>query len=152
MFKKDKRHFIKVLSRKGAEEFKTNERHIIISVSDPDSTKANLPEQKSRVDALFLSFHDLDKEYPSDKVVLFAKNMAELVWAFVNKYKDDVKLIVVNCEAGISRSAGIAGAISKVLDGEDDYYFKHYCPNRLVYRTMLEEGMNQKDKEEESND
>jgi predicted protein tyrosine phosphatase len=142
---------IKVLSRNSVKKFKTSEKHIVISVRDPESNKVELPEQKSRLDVLYLTFHDLDKEHPSKTIVLFAKSQAELVWKFVQKYKNNINMIVVNCEAGISRSAGIAGALSKVLDGQDDFYFKHYCPNRLVYRTMLEVGINQKQKEESNN-
>jgi predicted protein tyrosine phosphatase len=35
----------------------------------------------------------------------------------VDAYKDEVESIIVHCEAGISRSSGIAAAIGKVLNG-----------------------------------
>jgi len=47
---------------------------------------------------------------------------------------------VVHCSAGIARSAGVAGAISLVLNGKDAMFFKgRYIPNRFVYRTILNE-------------
>ena len=52
---------------------------------------------------------------------------------------NQVDFICVNCEAGISRSAGIAGALSKIYNKEDSYYFKHFCPNMFVYTSILKE-------------
>ena len=70
---------------------------------------------------------------------LFGRKDAIHILEFVEKYIDDIKLIIVNCEAGVSRSAGVAGALSKILNGWDDAYFKHSLPNMLVYRTILVE-------------
>lgn len=62
---------------------------------------------------------------------------AEAVKRFVNAHKD--KLIIVHCDAGISRSAGIAAALMKFYNGDDTPIFDNpkYCPNMLCYRTML---------------
>ena len=53
-------------------------------------------------------------------------------------------LIVVHCEAGISRSAGVAGALSLIMNGTDEYYFKKYLPNMFVYRKILNAYMRNK--------
>lgn len=131
-----------VFNRDTIEKYNTNEKHIVISISDIDCDKANLPKLESRIDAMFLKFSDFDritegmnKEY---KESLFNKRLAEAVWKFVDKYKDDINLIIVNCEAGISRSSAVAAAISKILNGNDDDFFKYFLPNRLVYRKMIE--------------
>lgn len=137
----NKQHKIKVLSREAIKHFRTGIRHVVISVRDPDSDKVRLPVQTSRLDALYLVFHDIDKEFSTQKLKIFTEGMSALIWEFLEKYLSKVDLIIVNCEAGISRSAGIAGAISKVINGKDDYYFKYYCSNRLVYRTVLNEGI-----------
>jgi len=132
---------IKVFSELEIQRFKTDEKHIVISVQDPNYDFVRLPEQKSRLGLIGLWFYDLDKDtgqFPYDRF-LFTKNHALTILNFVNEWKDKVDLICVNCVAGISRSAGIAGALSKILNGNDDYYFKHYCPNMLVYRIILNE-------------
>jgi hypothetical protein len=51
--------------------------------------------------------------------------------------------IVINCEAGISRSAAIAAALSKILTGDDKVFFDQFIPNRHIYRTILTEWQKQ---------
>ena len=46
--------------------------------------------------------------------------------------------VVLHCDAGMSRSPGLAAALSKVLVGDDTEFFKRYRPNMRVYRTLLE--------------
>lgn len=50
----------------------------------------------------------------------------------------DIKMIC-QCEAGISRSAGVAAALSYIYNGSDAWVFQdpRYHPNMLVYRTIL---------------
>ena len=84
---------------------------------------------------LFLEFYDLDKIYNGYE--LFNRTQAIQILAFIEKHIHEIKLIVVNCEAGVSRSAGVAGALSKLINGDDSEYFKHSLPNMLVYRTIL---------------
>lgn len=128
-----------IFSRKCVENYKTDEPHIVISIRNPDSEKANLPALESRKDELFLSFADSGRVgFNVKEGNLFNKGQAELIWNFVDKYKDEIDLIVINCEAGISRSAGVGAAISKTLNGNDDDFYKYFIPNRLVYRKMME--------------
>lgn len=56
---------------------------------------------------------------------------------FVERHKD--KMIIVHCDAGVSRSAGIAAALLKHYNGDDSEIFDNprYVPNMLCYRTML---------------
>ena len=67
--------------------------------------------------------------------------MAKKIVKFVKKYLNDVELIVCQCEAGISRSAGIAAGLAKCIDGDDDYFFKRYLPNSLVYSMIRKEWL-----------
>ena len=53
--------------------------------------------------------------------------------------------VICHCDAGQSRSAGAAAAISKFFTGDDSFYFRSglyrgpkYTPNRLIYRSVLE--------------
>ncbi len=57
---------IQVMSRREMEEFKSDENHIIISISDPNSKKVKIISKP--LDILSLQFHDVDKPLvPRDK-------------------------------------------------------------------------------------
>ena len=128
-----------VFSRKIVECYSTEERHINISIANPQAPKAKLPELESRVDALFITCADSGRVgFKVSEGDLFNKSLAEAVWKFVDKYKDEVDLIVVNCELGISRSSGMAAAIGKILNGDDMDFFRYFIPNMHVYRKMME--------------
>ena len=64
---------------------------------------------------------------------------------FILKYINDtdLDLIIVQCEAGQSRSAGVAAALMKYVWNDDTAIFnnKKYTPNMLCYRTVLNELM-----------
>ena len=49
------------------------------------------------------------------------------------------KTIIIHCDAGVSRSAGIAAALMKHYNGDDSEIFDNprYVPNMLCYRIML---------------
>lgn len=156
---------IKVLSRQAFEEFESEENYIAISITDPKSEKVQ--PNDGLFTMLSLQFHDIDKplvardkctackgtgylpEYKNINdghcyrcttmldIKLFTDQQAEQILNFVEKYGKEVDLLVVHCEAGISRSAGVAGALSLIYNGSDQYYFDNYLPNMLVYRKIL---------------
>lgn len=63
-----------------------------------------------------------------------AKQIAD----FVKRHKD-IHTMVVHCDAGISRSAGIAAAIAAWAFGNDSQIFDdpQYIPNMRCYRFMV---------------
>ena len=156
---------IKVLSREMFEKFIPEEIAIAISITDPNSEKVK--PNKTFLDILSLQFHDVDHRIKKQKdckscdgtgksklfpdingghcyactnkmdIKVFDESYAEKILEFVSTYALEVDLIVVHCEAGISRSAGTASALSLIYNGEDQYYFDHYLPNMLVYRKIL---------------
>ena len=67
------------------------------------------------------------------------EQQARKIAKFVMRYKDSVEQIIVHCDAGISRSAGVAAAIAKYLNGNDDYFFVRspYTPNMTCYHKVL---------------
>jgi len=128
---------IKVMGREVFEEFTSDKKYIVISITDPGSEPVE--SQKGYLAMLSLEFYDLDKDigqFPYSRFI-FTERDAEQILDFIDTFKDKVDIIVCHCEAGISRSAGVAGALSKILNGDDKYYFDHYLPNMLVYRTIL---------------
>ena len=124
-----------------------HEDKVIISIYTPSNKPAIISDNPTIRDILFLSFEDCDntdkERYPDSSV--FSYNQAFLIFHFVMKWWNKVDSIWVQCEGGISRSAGVAAAILKALTNDDSQIFnnKKYCPNMLVYRKTLEAFIDQ---------
>jgi hypothetical protein len=144
-----------VKGRQEMESFETKGVWIWLSFHGPDEEKADISNYLERgcIDVLQLEFHDVDdrfkdlqKEYPTSsvgkKLKFFDDSMAVRIVEFVRKnlnFYDDIHTIVCQCEAGVSRSAGAAAALSKCINGSDREYFNsiRYIPNMLVYRKIM---------------
>ena len=94
-----------------------------------------------RTGVLRLQFDDaepgdvaLDKDAP---LRLFAAEDAQAVWAFLSIQRTRARCLVVQCEAGWSRSPAIAAAISLALGDDASRFFRDYTPNVFVLRHML---------------
>lgn len=135
---------IKVFSRQNVEKFITDLPHIVISIRDPGSERVNLPDNPNCIAQLFLDFHDIDGEKDFTDHKTFSGEDAASILKVVGLTFPYINLIVVNCEAGISRSAGIAAALSVLLGIGDEEFFNPrgpYQPNRWVYRTILNQAI-----------
>jgi len=114
------------------EEVLIGKKHIVISFL---STTGNYEDIKyTAIDHLNLNVDDINKE--TEGFVLFNNSHAKQILDFIDKYKD-VDIIIVQCDAGISRSAAVAAALSKIFDQEDFRYFKQYASNMHIYKTIL---------------
>lgn len=126
---------------------------VMISVSDPYIAYPSAPfcNEENKVLAIQrLYFTDADK--PGSDVYgrtvgerdLISDGDALLVKRLLNKFPNTD--IIVHCDAGISRSSGIAAAILKAYTGDDSQIFNNprYSPNmrcyRSVYNKLMEEG------------
>ena len=113
----------------------------IISITDPRAPLANLVGTDTNnpvnglCDVLRVQFMDTDIGSPDCIQEEHARKIAE----FVLSVKDSVDRLIVHCEAGQSRSAGVAAAILKYLTGSDDsiYCNVRYTPNSTCYRRVL---------------
>lgn len=134
---------IKVMSKSYASRFRSDKPWAVISVSTHRSEFARLSED-NRVGLLQLSFHDIANERISQtdayRGLLFTKEQAKEVLDFVKEVLPQIEILLVHCEAGMSRSPAIAAAIAHVLWGPeaDKVYFDKYIPNSFVYKTLLE--------------
>lgn len=87
-------------------------------------------------DSLFrLNFLDTDEKESSisqEEAIRLAK--------FIKKWYPKVKKFIVHCEAGVSRSAGVAAAILKYFENDDSPIFDnaYFKPNMYVYRSVLD--------------
>lgn len=65
---------------------------------------------------------------------------AKRIWDIVEHYTKLTGLCICQCEAGISRSAGVSAALASVYQGyeaeQSIFKDRRYLPNRLVYRTV----------------
>lgn len=87
---------------------------------------------------LFLFFDDVEDNEIYGFIPIQKDDVVAIV-KFVNENKDNDKYFIISCDAGISRSAGIAAAISKFLNNDDSEFFnnKRFCPNMTCYRMVL---------------
>lgn len=112
-----------------------NERSAVISISTPNEKyNGNIHSSiYNGISGVLRLWFD-DVESGQDCI---QKEDAEKIKRFVEAHKEDQ--IIVHCDAGISRSAGIAAALMKYYNGDDTPIFDNprYCPNMLCYRTML---------------
>lgn len=118
-----------------------DETSVIISIASCNMEHADIVpcELNGIKDVLFLNFNDTDcKDLTSGCI---NDEDAENIKEFVQKYEEDdsVDLMIVHCEAGVSRSAGVAAAIMKYLWNDDSAIFddSKYHPNMLCYITVL---------------
>ena len=128
--------------------------HAIISINDPTVPgPVEFPPNEHRIALLPLKFFDIDASPESSHLNpvarhhiskmygygFFNKEQAAEIVEFVKQYQDQIKALIVHCDAGISRSSGVGAAIMKVTTGDDSPIFnsKMYQPNMHVYRKTL---------------
>lgn len=140
----EKKVALEVRSRRLAKEFKSDLPWAAISVSTEVGDFPELNEE-NRVGLLRLRFWDIanpsTRQLDANLESLFSKEQAKQIIAFMNEVWDKADVILVHCEAGMSRSPAIAAAIEHIKYGpeQDKWYFKQYIPNYWVYKTILEE-------------
>ena len=120
-----------VFSREAAKNITPNIKELFIWISIRDT----LQEPIHCLNNKCVGFIDL---VFNDDSTSFTRGQAELIYEWL--YTQDLdKGIIVNCHAGISRSAAIASAIEEtIFKNREHNYFKQKVPNMHVYKTMLE--------------
>lgn len=120
----------------------------IISISTPGDEKAEFDRNNKTIkDILYLDFYDIS--YNSQEIFKGYEPMSDedavKIRDFVLKWKDEADTLWVHCDAGISRSAGVAAGILEALGKDNSYIFesKMYFPNLLCYRKTLNAFINQ---------
>lgn len=127
----------RIASRAGARRFsyETNKRSIIISITDFWSRPVNFADNPNVIGILRLKFDDVSRGEEN----CMTEEDAKKIIRFVNNYIGSVECILVHCEAGVSRSAGVCAALMKIITGDDGSVFNNprYYPNRDCYRVVL---------------
>lgn len=141
---------VTVMSRKDAVRY-CHQKHerdtVMISISDPCMEYGSAPfsTAENRVrHILRLSFHDADRpgldvyRRPVDISDLMTDKDAWAIRELLHRFPHTD--VIVHCDAGISRSSGVAAAILKFCTGSDKEIFNsgRYLPNMWCYRKTLE--------------
>jgi predicted protein tyrosine phosphatase len=133
-----------VLARKHVSRIAPDEPYIVISITDPNTSDANVAESPNRTGLLRFKFNDTgDYGQPLRDTVVMTADHARQILDFVADHKKDVSTIICQCEAGMSRSAGVAAALSHILQGQNKYFYANFEPNKWVYRTIIDEQQRQ---------
>jgi predicted protein tyrosine phosphatase len=116
--------------------------HVVISITSSTADIARVRDNPFRRDILRLSFPDADAASALfAERDLFSREHASSIWTFIRRHKD-IERVIVHCDAGISRSAAVAAALARVLNGSDAEFFGgRYRPNMRTYRMLLDMGM-----------
>lgn len=115
------------------EDFSLN--RVIISIrSIGDYNLEFNPKNYSIKDIIRVHFNDIE----DGKYAITFHDAERIAW-FVKQYWNKVDQIVVHCDGGVSRSAGVAAAILKYFTNDDSEIFDNpnYYPNMMVYRRVL---------------
>jgi len=117
----------------------------IVSISDDPEDFPDIPSGCTCLAVLRQHFHDVEVNFtaedmfqPKTVIEAFTEVQATEVAEFVKALPSEVATLVLQCEVGISRSAGMAAAVARHLGYDDMPFFKHHMPNRRVYRMTLE--------------
>jgi predicted protein tyrosine phosphatase len=126
-----------VLSREDAERYEPRRREICISIADPDAEPARVSSRFAAV--LRLHFTDIiEQGVPSD--ILFSEDHARAIREFIDAWPDATR-IIVHCQAGVSRSPGVALGLCDIRGwATAELERSHPGWNRLVRTTLAEES------------
>ena len=119
----------------------TNEKWACISIFTPGDTPADI---NGFTKVMHLCFDDVCSSIPT--ATRFTPQIAGETWAFIDEIIElGITNLLVHCDAGISRSPGMAIAIDEIVNGSTDRAAKHPCYNSLVYSTMMNTDKIRKD-------
>ena len=116
---------------------------IIVSITDKNASYNAFSDHENIKGILEVKFDDVDFK---EKNCITPEDGRKIV-DFVQTHLSEVDEIIVHCEAGISRSAGVCAALMKIVNGDDFEIFDdpRYCPNMACYRTVMEAHYNDYD-------
>lgn len=128
---------IQVSNRYLAENFTSSIPWAVISIADSESEYAKLSDD-NRIGLLQVAFCDIDNLISGYKRM--NQEDAVKILTFMDEVWDKADLLLIHCEAGVSRSAAVGAAISRIKLGHDGGYFNTHHPNRWVYSRLLKEN------------
>lgn len=129
-----------VWSREEAKGRRPLSPYVMISITDHGAEPVELALSKHCAGVLRLTFDDVDsphgREIPHGFHAMTMEQGRQVV-EFVQGARDAEPLFIVHCTAGVSRSAGVAAALSRWLNGEDAWFYAHFAPNAWCRSCVL---------------
>ena len=125
-----------VMDRRRAERYRCNERYAMVSIGDPEQAIPDFPDDPNRLAVARFTFFDISTR--SSEFRTFGRQEARMLLDFFDEMRSKVRLLAIHCEAGISRSWGVALGLSLVAGGAERYIEGGY-PNALVVHSILRE-------------
>ncbi len=133
-----------IIGRADIDTIALDQPYAVISINTPSDTPAPYPEMPTLCVGL-LRVEFADAQEASNLVPepwLFDETNARGILEFARSVQDRAEVIVCQCDAGISRSSAVAGALSVLLNGSGSEGFAfnsaRYAPNMRVYKSILE--------------
>jgi len=128
----ERKHF-EVRSAHNAELFRCDRPWAAISITT-DGDFPSLSEE-NREGLLQLAFADTADASRDDS---FTSDLASELLDFVDQVWGRIEVLLIHCEAGLSRSPGVAAALSRIYYGDDGPWGEYDFPNSLVYRLLVD--------------
>ena len=127
------RKYFEVRSAYNAALFRCDRPWAAISIT----TEGDFPalSEDNRQGLLQLAFADTAD---SERHDAFTASLAADVLDFVEEVWDRVEVLLIHCEAGLSRSPGVAAALSRIYYGDDGPWGEYDFPNSLVYQRLVD--------------
>ena len=133
----------KIMSREACERYckqKHDRSSVVISIKstwDRVDPKVFANDINGVKHILFLAIDDIEAE--DDPRFAMNEDQGKIVADFVNAYYDETDRIIIHCDGGISRSAGVGAAIMRVKEGSDYPVFRsrRKSPNMTCYLVTL---------------
>ena len=126
-----RKHF-EVRSARNAEFFRSDRLWAAISITS--GHEHPVLSEVNRAGLLRLVFDDITQP---DTPRSFTPAMSAEILDFVASVWDEVDVLLIHCDVGLSRSPAVAAALSRIYYGDDGPWFELDFPNRLVYDVLV---------------
>jgi predicted protein tyrosine phosphatase len=113
---------------------KYNNEIAVISIT----TKSEHDAKINNETILRLQFDDMDEDISDSEIeyVLFNNNHCEKILNFIKNMPKNIRIIIVHCHAGISRSAAVAKFLANYYVDES-FNHSYTLYNKLVYSALV---------------
>src|SRR5262245_53305541 len=111
-----------VLGRKEVQSVVPAIPYVVVSITDPGRGEAKLADSPLRGEVLRLSFDDIagspgarEPRHAQQDCPMSTAD-ADAIVTFIAKTSPEIRLALIHCEVGVSRSAGVAAALSRIYN------------------------------------
>lgn len=114
-------------SKNNFKDINIDENTVLISITDPDQKILDKKVLEKFKDSLSIQFWDLERNHGEYNVI--SKEQSKQIKEFILDNKNNN--FVIHCEAGISRSAGVAMAVFMLIEFNGNKYNFSTSPNPI---------------------